>query len=83
MTCFHHAFLLQNKRFKSPLKTRKTAKTIGGVFKNKLSPDMKKSFRGEVQGSILSGFGGPFWAMLGIIASFFSIFLSVEILIEK
>ena len=36
VTCFHDAFLLQNKRLKSPLKTRKTAKTIGGVFKNKL-----------------------------------------------
>ena len=42
VTCFHQAFLLQNKRLKSPLKTRKTAKTIGGVFKNKLSFDMKK-----------------------------------------
>ena len=83
MTYFHHAFLLQNKRLKSPLKMRKDAKTIGGVFKNKLSFDMKKVVPRRGSGLHLGWFLGSILGHVGHHSEFFSIFLSVEILIEK
>ena len=83
MTCFHDAFLLQNKRLKSPLKTRKTTKTIGEVFKNKLSFDMKKVVPRRGSGLHLKWFRGSILGHVGHHSDFFLIFLSVEILIEK
>ena len=57
-----------------PLRREKQPKPLEGCSKTSFPLIWKKSFRGEVQGSILGGFGSPFWTMLGIIASFFLYF---------
>ena len=71
MTCFHHAFLLQNKRLKNPLKTRKIAKTIRLVFKNKLSFDMKKVVPRRGSGLHLGWFLGSILGHVGHHSEFF------------
>ena len=83
MTCFHHAFLLQNKRFKSPLKMRKSAKTNGAVFKKKLSFDMKKVVPRRGSELHLRWCWEDILGHVGDHSEFFLIFLRVEILIEK
>ena len=67
----------------SPLKTRKTAKTIGVVFKNRLSFDMKKVVLRRGSGLHLRWFWGSILGHVGHHSEVFSIFLSVEIMIEK